>query len=251
MGDKMPRNAREKSETGIYHVMMRGIDKRNIFVEEDDYKKFLHYIEKAKEKSDFFLFAYCLMTNHIHLLIKEGKEDIGDSIRRISVGYAQYHNRKNGRVGHLFQNRYQSEVVNDDNYLLVVLRYIHQNPLKVGMVKAIGDYKWSSYSDYLNSQRAIVDRDIVMGYFINAEKFIEFHNQHSTECCLDYQEKKRYTDDKLRKTIKCIVDIEKLHIMENKERDNIIKRIKKETGASIRQLERVLGIGRNIIQKAK
>lgn len=75
------------------------------------------------------------MQNHVHLLIKEGKEEIGDSIRRITVGYAQYHNRNHVRTGHLFQNRYKSEPVDDDRYLLVVLRYIHQNPLKAGIVK--------------------------------------------------------------------------------------------------------------------
>lgn len=252
MGDeKMSRNAREKSETGIYHIMMRGIDKRDIFIEEDDYVKFLYYIEKAKVKSDISLLSYCIMSNHVHLLIKEGKEQIGDTIRRISVGYAQYHNRKHGRTGHLFQNRYHSEPVNDDNYLLIVLRYIHQNPIKAGMVKGICDYKWSSYCDFLKLQSTIVDRDIPMQFFANKESFIEFHNQYNIDQCLDYEEKTRYTDDELRKNIITIVEIEKLRFMENKDRDSIIERIKKETGASIRQLERVLDIGRNIIQKAK
>ncbi|ABR49938.1 protein of unknown function DUF1568 [Alkaliphilus metalliredigens QYMF] len=247
----MPRNAREKSQTGIYHVMMRGIDKRNIFIAEDDYDKFLHYIERAKGKSDISLVAYCFMTNHVHLLIKEGKEEIGNTIRRISVGYAQYHNRKHGRTGHLFQNRYQSEAVNDDNYLLVVLRYIHQNPVKAGIIKTICDYKWSSYADYLNLHRStIVDRDIAMGYFIDTDEFIKFHSQQNTDYCLDYEERKRYTDDELKECIKSIVEMENLHLIENQTRDIILKRIKQETGASIRQLERVLGIGRSIIQKA-
>ncbi|MDO7785874.1 REP-associated tyrosine transposase [Desulforamulus aquiferis] len=251
MGDKMPRYARERSETGIYHIMMRGIDKRDIFIKDDDYEKFLHYIEKAKEKSGITLLAYCLMTNHLHLLIKEGKEQIGDSIKRISVGYAQYHNRKYGRTGHLFQNRYNSEPVNDEKYLLTVLRYIHQNPIKAGIVKVIGDYKWSSYLDYLKLQSRITDQDIAMGFFNNTEKFKEFHNQDNTDSCLGYEEKKRYTDEELKKEIKGIVEIQKLQFMETKERDSMIKRIKKETGASIRQLERALGIGRSIIQNAK
>ncbi len=112
----MPRYAREKSQTGIYHIMLRGIDKREIFITQNDYNKFLHYVELAKEKSEFSLLVYCLMTNHVHMLIREGKEEIGNSVRRIATGYAQHHNRVHGRTGHLFQNRYKSEPVNDEKY---------------------------------------------------------------------------------------------------------------------------------------
>ncbi len=246
----MPRSARKKSQTGIYHVMLRGIDKRDIFLTQNDYKKFLQYIELAKEKSEISLLAYCLMTNHLHMLLKEGKEEIGNFIRRIAVGYAQYHNRNHGRTGHLFQNRYQGEPVNDEKYLLVVSRYIHQNPLKAGIVKNIKDYKWTSYNDYLINKSTITDKDILEGYFINTESFIEFNNQKNYDNCLDYEEKKRHTDGDLRQIISEIIEIEKLPLMEIKTRNIVLRRIKNETGASIRQLEKVLGIGRNIIQKA-
>jgi putative transposase len=246
----MPRTSREKSETGIYHIMMRGIDKRNIFIFENDYWKFLECIKKAKEKSDMSLLAYCFMTNHVHLLIKEGHEEIGDTIRRINVGYAQYHNKKHGRTGHLFQNRYQSEPINDDAYLLVVLRYIHQNPVKAKMVSTISDYKWSSYNDYLSRKISLTDTDIITGYFDSTETFVNFHNQKNNDFCLDSQEVKRYTDDELRQVINKITEIEKLKLIGIDLRATLLQKIKSETGASNRQLERVLGIGRSIIQKA-
>lgn len=246
----MPRTAREKSQTGIYHVMLRGIDKRDIFLTQNDYIKFLHYIELAKGMSSVFLLAYCLMTNHVHMLIKEGKEEIGNFMKRIAVGYAQYHNRNHERTGHLFQNRYQSEPVNDDKYLLVVSRYIHQNPLKAGIVKDIKDYKWSSYNDYLINKSTITDKSILEGYFVNTERFIEFNNQNNYDNCLDYEEKKRYTDDDIRQIISGIIEIDKLPLMEITTRNSVLRRIKSETGAGIRQLEKVTGIGRNIIQKA-
>ena len=166
----MPRQSREKSKTGIYHVMMRGIDKRNIFAKDDDYETFLRCVGRAREKSSFALYAYCLMTNHVHLLIKEGDEEIGDSIRRINVGYAQIHNNIYGRTGHLFQNRFLSQPVNNDPYLLVVLRYIHQNPVKAGVASEISDYKWSSYHDYLAQRDNLTDTEVVLGYLgsINA-----------------------------------------------------------------------------------
>ncbi len=247
----MARNARKKSNTGIYHVMLRGIDKRDIFLTQNDYKRFLHYIELAKEKSETLLLAYCLMTNHVHMLLKEGKEEIGNFIKRIAVGYAQYHNSNHGRTGHLFQNRYLSETVDDDKYLLVVSRYIHQNPLKAGIVKNVEDYKWSSYHEYLiNNKDTITDKDILEGYFINTKNFIEFNNQKNDDICLDYEEKNNYTDEDLREIISEIIELEKLPLMEIKARDIALRRIKQETGASNRQLEKVLGIGRNIIQKA-
>lgn len=246
----MPRDAREKSQTGIYHVMMRGIDKRDIFLADDDYEKFLFYIKKVEGKSSISLLAYCLMQNHVHLLIKEGKEEIGDSIRRITVGYAQYHNRNHVRTGHLFQNRYKSEPVDDDRYLLVVLRYIHQNPLRAGIVKNISNYKWSSYNDYLTTKDTIINKDHIRKYFPSIESYTEFHNQREIEQCMDYEVKKIYTEAELKEMIEDIIDIETLNKMEVQSRNLIIGRVKRETGASIRQLEQVLGIGRNIIQKA-
>ena len=143
----MARSARVKSKTGIYHVMLRGIDKRNIFLAEEEYIAFLKYLKKAQEKTEFNIYAYCLMTNHVHLLLKT-EEPVGDIIKRVTVGYAQYHNIKNGRTGHLFQNRFKSEVVETDKYFLTVLRYINQNPIKAGLVQDMKQYKWSSYPKY-------------------------------------------------------------------------------------------------------
>ena len=141
----MARQSREKSETGIYHVMIRGIDKRNIFLDKEDKIKFLEKLIQAKEAAKFKLYAYCLMDNHVHLLIQES-EEIGTSIKRLTVGYVQWHNNKYARTGHLFQNRYMSEVVETEEYLISVLRYIHQNPVKAKMVKNCTNYLWSSYN---------------------------------------------------------------------------------------------------------
>ena len=125
----MSRVSRKKSKTGIYHIMLRGIDKRNIFLDNEDRKKFIEKLKIARETAGFRLHGYCLMDNHVHLLIEEN-EEIGTSIKRITVGYVQWHNNKHERTGHLFQNRYLSEPVETDAYLLTVLRYIHQNPVK-------------------------------------------------------------------------------------------------------------------------
>src|SRR5690554_3854054 len=126
----MPRRAREKSSTGVYHVMLRGINKQKIFHDQEDYEKFIEIVKNYKELCTYELYAYCLMSNHFHLLIKEGKEELAAVFRRIGAKYVYWYNLKYKRCGHLFQDRYRSEVVETQQYLLTVLRYIHQNPLK-------------------------------------------------------------------------------------------------------------------------
>ncbi|WP_170270384.1 transposase [Heliorestis acidaminivorans] len=228
----MARTARRKSETGIYHVMLRGIDKRDIFQNESDYKKFLEYIEKAKEKVNFTVYAYCLMTNHVHLLLKETeKHEIGDIVKRIAVGYVQYHNIKMGRVGHLFQNRFKSEAVDKDAYFLTVLRYIHQNPLKAGMVKALGDYQWSSYNEFIKDNKKIVETTFALNYFNNIEQFKTFMKEKNDDKCLEYEPQKRYTDEGLKEIISSSIDTSGFEKMDIATRKEILKKIKEATGA--------------------
>jgi REP element-mobilizing transposase RayT len=249
----MPRIARKKSSSGIYHVMLRGIDKRDIFLSKRDYQKFIDYVEKARGKSGFLVYAYCLMTNHVHLLLKTGYEEIGNIVRRIAVGYAQYHNMRNGRTGHLFQNRFRSEAVENDAYFIMVLRYIHQNPLKAGIVEAIEDYKWSSYKEYINKEKGkLVDPAFAMGFFENVESFEKYMTEENEDKCLDYNPKPRYTDEELKEAVLNYADsVERLHELNKKTRDEIIRMIKANTRASNRQLSGVLHIGRGIIERIK
>ena len=107
----MPRQARKKSENGIYHIMFRGINKQQIFQENEDYRKFLNVVKECKEISGFKLFAYCLMGNHAHLLLKEGNENLDLIVKRIGSRYVYWYNTKYKRAGHLFQDRYKSEPI--------------------------------------------------------------------------------------------------------------------------------------------
>ena len=144
----MPRDQRQRSESGIYHIVMRGINRAVIFKDEEDYSVFLRYVEKAKAEAKFQLYAYCLMSNHIHLLLKEGEEELGIAFRRIGAGFVGWYNRKYERCGHLFQDRFRSEPVESEQYLFTVLRYIHQNPVKAGVAKSVHEYPWSSICEY-------------------------------------------------------------------------------------------------------
>ena len=128
----MPRQARRKSESGIYHILLRGINRQQIFEDIEDFEKFLEVLKDCKAISDYKLFAYCLMSNHVHLLIKEEKEPIEQIMKRIATRFVYWYNIKYQRVGHLFQDRFKSEPVENDAYFMTVIRYIHQNPLKAG-----------------------------------------------------------------------------------------------------------------------
>ena len=192
------------------------------------------------------------MTNHVHMLIKEN-EEIGKSIKRITVGYVQWYNNKYGRTGHLFQNRYRSETVEDEKYLLTVLRYIHQNPLKAEIVSKMEEYAWSSYKDYIlnyDGKETGIDTELIMGYFKTQKEFKNFMNESNDDEFLEYEEKKKYTEKELTKAINRIINIEQINKLPKKERDETIMNIYQATGASIRQLSKSTGIGRGIIARA-
>jgi uncharacterized protein YdbL (DUF1318 family) len=195
------------------------------------------------------------MGNHLHLLIKVEKEDLGIIMRRIGAGYVYWYNWKYNRYGHLFQDRYKSEVVEDESYFLTVLRYIHQNPLKAGIVKDIKEYKWSSYSEFIEKNK-IIDIDFILDLFNKNRKkvvdsFKAFHEISCNDNCLDMEEKRRITDDKAIEIIKNVCNAphcKEVQILERNKRNKYLKIIK-ENGLSTRQIARLTGISRGIILK--
>lgn len=116
--DFIPRSARKRSESGIYHNVMRGINRQVIFIEREDFLRFIEILQKYKNICEYQLFSYCLMENHVHLLIKESKEPLENIMRRICGSYVFWYNRKYDRIGYLFQDRFKSEAVEDNTYFL-------------------------------------------------------------------------------------------------------------------------------------
>ena len=247
----MPRQARRKSESGIYHIMLRGINQQQIFEDREDFEKFLQILKDCKAISEFKIFAYCLMGNHIHLLIQEMKEPIEQIMKRIGGRFVYWYNIKYQRVGHLFQDRFKSEPVEDDAYFLTVLRYIHQNPIKAGLSKKIEDYKHSSYCEFLNSNY-VIDCDFVFN-IIDKEQFIDFNNKTSFEKCLDIEDRPliKVTDEQAQKIIykisKC-KNATEFQALDIKFRDKYLKKFR-ENGLSIRQISRLTGVSFNVVKK--
>lgn len=251
----MPRNARKKSETGIYHIMMRGINRQAIFEEDKDKQKLLETIKHYKEISRYEIYAYCFMENHIHLLIQETSEPIATVIKRISANYVYWYNNKYERCGHLFQERFKSEAVENDEYFLTVLRYIHQNPLKGGLARQVSDYRWSSYHEYIG-RPLLIDIDLGLEMFANDREkaiqlFKEFNNEVNEDKCLEYEEKQRLSDNELRTYFRelGISNISEFQQIEKHKRDEIIGALKAIDGVTIRQLSRLTGIPKSTIDR--
>lgn len=150
-------------EGGYYHLFNRGVDKRNLFEDQQDYQTFLYLLQKCLTPEPFApfpqksfsnritLLAYCLMPNHFHLLVKQtDKKAITDFIRKICTTYSMYFNKKYQRVGTLFESRFKASLIDNNIYLLYLTKYIHQNPLEIiRKSQKLEDYPYSSYSNYL------------------------------------------------------------------------------------------------------
>jgi REP element-mobilizing transposase RayT len=134
------------AESGVYHVMMRGVNKDAIFLEDEDRVRFLHALTLTKQASGCIVLAYCLMTNHVHLVLQTPDEPISLVMKRLGVRYVGWFNRKYSRVGHLFQDRFASIRVEDDAHLIVLLRYVWNNPVEACLTERPEDYRWSSRS---------------------------------------------------------------------------------------------------------
>ncbi|MEL7568271.1 MAG: transposase [Dehalobacterium sp.] len=251
----MPRTGRKKSESGIYHIMLRGINRQDLFEDDEDREKFMETLALYKGKSEYVVYAYCLMNNHVHILVKEVKEPLSLIMKRISSSYVYYYNRKYNRCGHLFQERYKSETVEDERYFLTVLRYIHQNPIKANMIKNLEEYKWCSYIEYITGSK-IVDTDFALGIFsgdksVAIESFINYNNERNEDKCLEYEVNKRIDDIEAREIIKRIARVDNIYDIqgfEKERRNEIVKRAREIEGLSIRQIVRITGISFNIVK---
>jgi len=249
----MPRQARKISESGIYHVILRGINKQAVFEGEEEKAYFLSLLREYKPICGYELLAYCLMDNHAHLLIKVGHDFLDSIFRRIAGKYSYWYNNSHQRVGHLFQDRYKSEPVDDDNYLLAAVRYIHQNPLMAGIVSALGDYPYSSYNDYLEGKDSqLTDTGFVLG-IMNKTQFVQFHKETGKGEFLEVTERKyRPTDEQ---AIRCILEVSQckhasdIQSLDAEHKGEIIQKLKTQ-GLSIRQLSRLTGISKSIVERS-
>lgn len=162
----MARKPRLEVEGGLYHIITRGNDRRDIFHSIQDFQRFIALLKAQKERLPFYLYAFCLMTNHIHLLIERRTDDVGRIMHRLLTGYSQYYNRRYHNVGHVMQGRYKSILCQSDPYLGELVRYIHLNPVRAKMVAKPEDYPHSSHRAYMGIEPyGAIDVDPVLRRF--------------------------------------------------------------------------------------
>jgi len=141
----MPRAPRSFHGPGFFHITTRGDRREEVFFDERDYARFVEILDDVVRRYRWRCFAYCLMPNHYHLLIEVRDESLSDGMRLLNGKYAQWFNRRHGFVGHVFQERYYAGNVETDYHLLETTRYIVVNPVRAGLCRAAGDWRWSSY----------------------------------------------------------------------------------------------------------
>jgi len=150
----------------FYHIISRGNRRDALFKDDSDFNVFLHILKSVNEKSPFELASYCLMTNHFHLQMRSTEQSISKVMSLINKRYADYYNAKNGISGHVFEKRFFDRIINTDEDMMEVSRYIHLNPLDAGIVRHAHSYPWSSYRYYLTSQRNnLLNRHSILDYF--------------------------------------------------------------------------------------
>ncbi len=246
----MPRTARRKSKSGIYHVILRGVNRQQLFEDEEDYERFLFLLDHYKEICGFKLYAWCLMPNHIHLLMKEDHDSLNTVFRRLGTSFVYWYNLKYERTGHLFQDRFKSEPVDDNAYFLTVLRYIHQNPVKAGLCSTAGEYLYSSYSHYFEAGG--IDSEFVLG-LISKDDFSRYHDEKANDSCMDISEQapKRLTDTKAKEVLKSLCGCENVSqfqaLPESQKNEALTALL--HAGGSIRQVSRLTGTSFGIVRK--
>ena len=263
----MARKNRILSSIGIYHVMIRGINRQLIFDDDSDYRKFLMIMsDMIYPKSELgqllppycAFYAYCLMPNHVHLLVHEKSERLPSIMKQIAQRYAKYYNSKYEHFGHVFQDRYKSEPVNTSAYFLTLLRYIHQNPVASALCKDVESYEWSSWHEFTGDPRQNSNlcavRPVLKSFPLEDLREQVYTPLQKALRVLDYDmPRTELTDEAIEEFLMSNYGLDHptdLQKFAKKERDAILKATK-DFGGSIRQIARITSLGFSIVKNAK
>lgn len=248
----MPRTRRERSESGYYHVTLRGNGKQLLFETSKDRTVFMEAVRSSFMRSGISLIAWCLMGNHVHLIIDDPHDHMGEALHRVASSYASYFNRTFGHTGHVFEGRYGSVPIRDDEQLLAAVRYVHDNPLK-GMGIPPDRYPWSSYTEYASGVSHYAQTDVLLALLGGVQSFIALSKHRGG--AIYRPAFRKFADEDER-------DLAARHVFETygctaasvKElprgmRDEVLKALC-DHGLPIRFVQRLTGIGEWTIRKA-
>ena len=242
----MPRVRRQVSESGIYHVMLRGNARQLLFESEADRKIFLGMLDAMLDKYGLGLLAWCLMDNHVHLVLEDPDGSLSVAMKSLEIRYARRFNGSADRVGHVFQDRFLSKPIETDRYLLEAVRYVHNNPREIGADPA--EYRWSSYGEYVG-RATRTNTGPVLDLIGGVERFPEFCEENTDLGYMTSMLRCADEDAALRAS-KQLLGLDDLHVIKTlgrDERNRLLVRLHEELRLSIRMLERLTGIGRGTI----
>ena len=255
----MARQARKVSPTKYYHVMMRGNNREKIFTHKEQKLYFIELLSNYKKpQPSVEIAAYCVMDNHVHILIAGEIDDLSEVMKRINIKYAMKFNKEADRIGHVFQDRYRSEVIVNDICLLQVVRYVHNNPVKAKIVKRPEDYPWSSYREYFGYIPKVINQkqiDFIMAFFSNKIDLLKsFHQEEDHGEYLEYREE---IEQSRIETAQQIIDnyrrtkniTGKKEILKNPYLEELIKKLLDDTKLSHRKIGSLLGISNSAVHK--
>lgn len=252
----MARTARIKSESGYYHVMLRGNNRNLIFKNKQDRLKFLKLVQKQVNRGFISVIAYCLMDNHLHMLLRENDGQLTAAMQSLSTAYAIYFNKKYNRTGHLFQNRFESETIDDEKYLFAALRYIHQNPVKAGICDEVENYQWSSDPFYRDPEiNTFIDKSILTfinpSFTVAVEEYTRLVKIPEQETFLEMPDD-QLTDEGINHIVEAELKIAGIKdiasIKKYKSLPATVCILHNKHGLSIRRIAAVLGISKGSVQ---
>lgn len=250
----MARMARRTAESNIYHVMARGVGRQLIFEDDADRIFYLSVLRDELDSHGGEVLAWCLMDNHVHLLVRMGLEDLSEMMRALGSCYAAFFNRRHERVGHLFQDRFRSEPVETDSYLLTVVRYIHRNPVAAGLSSTC-EYRWSSYGAYLGTYLHCVpvECETVLSMLGGVEGFVMFHEAEDEGApCIDIERRCRgMSPERAREVAEAAlggVRVEDIYSLPRPRRNEALRTLR-SARLSVRQIERLTGVSRGVIAR--
>jgi len=226
-------------------------------MEPEDRYRYLETLDTVKKKTRCQVYAYCLMRNHVHLVLAEGDDDnIGEIMRRLGSSYVYWYNHKYERVGYLFQDRFLSEPIESEPYLIAAVRYVHQNPIKAGITTECAHYVWSSYLAYTTGKEhrgELTDTAFALGVTGGLQQFVEFHGETSKYDFQDVEDSANASTAEVLAAVQLIMGghpVGMLKEMNPTERNRVLRELKTIPGVSSAKIARLVGLGRKVVERA-
>ncbi len=253
----MPRKPRITSSTGIYHIILRSVNQHIIFEEDSDYRKFLFILSECVKKYDIQIYAYCLMDNHIHLLIHSSPDDLSGFFQSLGTKFVRWYNNKYARSGHLFQERFYSVAIENDSSFLSVLAYIHNNPVKANMIRFPSEYRWSSFNAYHGAKDPLVNVSFAYDICGSKEALLHFFSVEQVspddELFLnDHREVSHYyTDEKALSVFRSVTKLSSTSesvTLKKTVRNDYVRRLRKK-GLTVKQVARLMDVSETTVKR--